>query len=102
MALLVFAGSEILALSLAAMEVTGFGITVSNVGTNSVLQSEAPEALRGRIVSLYTSTRFRFDALGGLLVGLLAAHLGAPWVMALAGGVLLVYCGWVGLRRGRG
>jgi len=44
------------------------------------------------IVSLYTSTRFGFDALGGLLVGLLAAHLGAPWVMALAGGVLLVYC----------
>lgn len=102
LALLVFAGSDILPLSLAAMALIGFGITVSNVGTNIVLQSEAPEALRGRIVSLYTSTRFGFDALGGLLVGLLAAHLGAPWVMALAGGGLLVYCGWLGLRRGHG
>lgn len=102
LALLVFAGSDMLALSLAAMAVIGFGITVSNVGTNIVLQSEAPEALRGRIVSLYTSTRFGFDALGGLLVGLLATHLGAPWVMALAGGVLLVYCGWLGLRNRRG
>jgi MFS family permease len=98
-ALLVFAWSDMLALSLAAMAAIGFGITVSNVGTNIVLQSEAPEALRGRIVSLYTSTRFGFDALGGLLVGVLASHLGAPPVMAAAGVVLLGYCLWVELRR---
>jgi predicted MFS family arabinose efflux permease len=47
LALLVFAWSDLLALSLAAMAVIGFGITVSNVGTNIVLQSNAPEALRG-------------------------------------------------------
>jgi MFS family permease len=98
LALLVFAWSNLLALSLAAMAVIGFGITVSNVGTNIVLQSTAPEALRGRVVSLYTSTRFGFDALGGLLAGLLAGYLGAPAVMAGAGALLLFYCLWVWQR----
>lgn len=98
-ALLAFAWSDLLLLSLAAMTVIGAGITVSNVGTNIVLQSNAPEALRGRVVSLYTSTRFGFDALGGLLAGLLAGYLGAPSVLAGAGALLLCYCLWAWLRR---
>ena len=98
LALLVFAWSDLLALSLAAMAVIGFGSTVSNVGTNIVLQSNAPEALRGRIVALYTSIRFGFDAIGGLLAGLLAARLGAPPVLAAAGVILLGYCIWLGQR----
>jgi MFS family permease len=101
LALLAFAWSDLLPLSLAAMAVIGAGITVSNVGTNIVLQSNAPEALRGRVVSLYTSIRFGFDALGGLLAGLLAGYLGAPPVMAAAGVALLLYCLWVGLRGGQ-
>lgn len=94
LAMLVFAASTQLWLSLVAMALLGFGITVSNVGTNIILQSNAPEALRGRVVALYTSTRFGFDAIGGLLAGLLAARLGAPWVLAGAGGLLLAYWSW--------
>ncbi|MFV3091121.1 MFS transporter [Pseudomonas sp. GW6] len=94
LAMLVFAASTQLWLSLCAMALLGFGITVSNVGTNILLQSNAPEALRGRVVALYTSTRFGFDAIGGLLAGLLAARLGAPWVLAGAGGLLLAYWSW--------
>ena len=93
-ALLVFAASTQLALSLAAMAVLGFGVTINNVGTNILLQSQAPEVLRGRVVSLYTSTRFGFDAIGGLLAGLLAARFGGPWAMQIAGALLLLYCVW--------
>lgn len=93
-ALLVFAASTQLALSLAAMAVLGFGVTINNVGTNILLQSQAPEVLRGRVVSLYTSTRFGFDAIGGLLAGLLAARFGGPWAMQIAGTLLLLYCAW--------
>ncbi|UXY50513.1 MFS transporter [Pseudomonas tohonis] len=95
LAMLVFAWSSHLPLSLAAMAVLGFGISCSNVGTNIILQSSAPEALRGRIVALYTSTRFGFDALGGLAAGLLASHLGAPPVLVLGGVLLLIYCLWL-------
>ncbi len=93
-ALLVFAASTQLALSLTAMAVLGFGVTINNVGTNILLQSQAPEVLRGRVVSLYTSTRFGFDAIGGLLAGLLAARFGGPWAMQIAGALLLLYCAW--------
>ncbi|BCD88985.1 MFS transporter [Pseudomonas solani] len=95
LAMLAFAWSTQLPLSLAAMAVLGFGISCSNVGTNIILQSSAPEALRGRVVALYTSTRFGFDALGGLCAGLLASHLGAPPVLALGGALLLGYCLWL-------
>ncbi|SDT06046.1 Predicted arabinose efflux permease, MFS family [Pseudomonas cedrina] len=93
-ALMVFAASTHLALSLAAMAVLGFGVTINNVGTNILLQSQAPEVLRGRIVSIYTSTRFGFDAIGGLIAGLLAARIGGPWAMQISGALLLVYCAW--------
>ncbi|WP_437882195.1 MFS transporter [Pseudomonas sp. LRF_L74] len=100
-AMIGFAISTHLWTSLATMAVLGFGISASNVGTNIVLQSSAPEALRGRVVSLYTSTRFGFDAIGGLLAGLLAAHLGAPVVLAVSGTILLVYCLWLSAQRRR-
>lgn len=77
--------------ALLAMMAVGFGITIANVGTNIVVQSVTPEALRGRVVSIYTATRFGFDALGGLLAGILAARFGAPLMAILAGVLLLTY-----------
>ncbi|MCY1375629.1 hypothetical protein D9M69_630580 [compost metagenome] len=59
------------------------------------MQSLAPEHLRGRVVSLYTSTRFGFDAIGGLLAGILAEHFGAAIAMSSAGVLLLAYCAWL-------
>jgi len=100
--LLLFASSRSLPLSLLAMLILGFGVTINNVGTNILLQSQAPEALRGRVVSIYTSTRFGFDALGGLLAGLLAAHIGGPWTLHIAAALLAAYCLWQVLRRQRG
>ncbi|WP_017936880.1 MFS transporter [Zestomonas thermotolerans] len=98
LAMPVFALSSNLPLSLLAMTVLGFSITVNNVGTNIILQSSAPETLRGRVVAMYTSLRFGFDAIGGLLAGLLAASLGAPPVLAASGALLLVYCAWAARR----
>lgn len=89
LALLVFGLTTWLPLALAAMAVLGFGISVSNVGINMLLQSTAPDRLRGRVVSFFTSARFGFDALGGLMAGLLATALGAGWTLALEGVLLL-------------
>jgi MFS family permease len=97
-AMLLFAVSTQLWLSLFAMTLLGFGITLCNVGTNILLQSDAPEALRGRVVALYTSARFGFDAIGGLLAGLIAAHLGAPSALLWAGTLLLAYVAWAAHR----
>jgi predicted MFS family arabinose efflux permease len=71
--MVVLGAARDLALAIGAMLLLGFGISISNVGTNMVLQTLAPDAMRGRIVSLFTSIRFGFDALGGLFAGFLAA-----------------------------
>ena len=60
----------------------------------------APEHLRGRIVSFFTSTRFGFDAIGGLLAGLLAAAIGASAALLIEGVLLAVFAVWFfGARR---
>ena len=74
-----------------AMFLLGFGISTSNISTNIILQQDAPEALRGRVVSIYTSTRFGFDALGGLCAGLLASLIAPQNVMLLSALILLSY-----------
>lgn len=92
--LLLLGFSHGLYITLAAMVLLGAGVTINNVGTNIILQSDAPDDLRGRVVSLYTATRFGFDAIGGLLAGLLASQYGGPRAMAIAGITLLCYCIW--------
>jgi MFS family permease len=74
-----------------AMFLLGFGISTSNISTNIILQQDAPESLRGRVVSIYTSTRFGFDALGGLCAGLLASLIAPQNVMLIFALILLAY-----------
>ena len=99
--LLLFSLATWLPLALCAMVGLGFGISVCNVGINMLLQTAAPEALRGRIVSFFTSARFGFDALGGLLAGFVAAGFGAGQTLFVEGCVLLVFVSFLITRRQR-
>ncbi|CAN7641136.1 MULTISPECIES: MFS transporter [Pseudomonas] len=80
-----------LPLALFALVLLGFGITMSNVSTNMQLQSGAPSSMRGRVIAFYIAMRFGFEAVGGMLAGLVAARYGAPATLGIAGGILLVY-----------
>lgn len=99
--LLIFAATDWLPLALIGMVGVGFGISVCNVGINMILQSTAPEHFRGRIVSFFTSARFGFDALGGLLAGLIAAGFGAGHTLLVEGTVLLIFVVFLFSRRQR-
>ncbi|ENO89454.1 putative integral membrane efflux protein [Thauera linaloolentis 47Lol = DSM 12138] len=101
LALLVFSYSRFLPVSLLAMAMVGLGISIGNVATNMLLQTLAPDHLRGRVVSFFSSTRFGFDAIGGLLAGLLAARVGAQRAMLIEGLVLAVFAVWALRTRGR-
>jgi MFS family permease len=100
-AIIVFALSSALPLAMVAMVGVGFGISGCNVGINMLLQTMAPEHLRGRVVSFFTSARFGFDALGGLLAGFVATALGAGHTLLLEGGVLLLFIVFLLSRRSR-
>lgn len=89
-----------LPVALLALALLGFGITLSNVSTNMQLQSGAPSHLRGRVIAFYIAMRFGFEALGGMIAGLVAARWGAPATLGIAGGVLLLgLLGQYGFRR---
>lgn len=100
-ALFAFGAAGHLPVALAAMAGLGFGISVSNVGINMLLQNMAPDPLRGRIVSMFTASRFGFDAVGGLLAGFLASAFGAGITLMLEGAVLLTFVAFLLSRRRR-
>lgn len=79
-----------LPLAMLAMVALGFGISVNNVFSNTLMQSIAPENMRGRIISMFTSIRFGFDALGGLIAGFLAAAIGLQATLIVEGIVLFI------------
>ena len=101
LSIIVFALASTLPLAMGAMIGVGFGISVCNVGINMLLQGMAPDQLRGRVVSFFTSARFGFDALGGLFAGLLATAIGAGPSLLAEGVVLLVFVAFLLSRRRR-
>lgn len=97
--LLALCGS--LTLAMVAMTCLGAGTTMSNVGVNMTLQSNAPERLRGRVISFFTSARFGFDAIGGLLAGFIATALGANNTLLIEGFILLLFVVFLLKRQSR-
>ena len=85
--LLSLAFSTTLWISLPALVAIGFGMITSLAGTNTLLQSLAPDALRGRVMSLYSTVALGFATFGSLLAGAGATYLGAPLTVA-AGGLI--------------
>ena len=99
--IVVFSLSSAVMLAMAAMAGVGAGISACNNAVNMTLQSIAPEHLRGRVVSFFTSARFGFDAIGGLLAGLLATAFGARYTLLLEGALLLLFVVFLLTRRQR-
>lgn len=96
--LLGFVGAALIGnfwLALPMVWMIGAGIGASNVAGNTRLQYAAPDNLRGRVISIFASSRFGFDALGGLLAGSLAAHFGVLAVVFGQGLVLAGACLWL-------
>jgi MFS family permease len=67
--------------------VCGFGFTVWTSNSNSSLQLQAPDHLRGRVVGLYFYAFNGSGPLGGILVGWLCARGGTELALALGGAV---------------
>jgi MFS family permease len=96
-----FALCATLPLAIAAMVGVGWGISACNNGINILLQSIAPEQLRGCVVSFFTSARFGFDAIGGLLAGFVASAMGVKPTLLIEGGILLLFLAFFLARRVR-
>ncbi len=88
-ALVGFALSHTLWLSLAILVLVGFGMMVLITAGNTLLQTVVDDEMRGRVMSLYTMAFFGMGPWGNLLAGALASAVGAPFTIAVAGTLCL-------------
>jgi MFS family permease len=89
-ALIAFAVSRWLALSLVALAVLGAAQVAYYATTNTLIQVLVPARLRGRVVSLYILTSLGVIPIGSLLAGLVAQRFGATVALAGGGALTLV------------
>ena len=77
-------------LSAAFLIPAGFSMMVQMAASNTLIQSMVPDALRGRVMAVYSMMFMGMAPIGALLAGVLANHLGAPLTVALGGAVCIL------------
>ncbi len=85
-----FSFSRIPWLSLSILYVTGFGMIVQFVATNTILQTVVDEDKKGRVLSFYSMSFMGFTPLGSLLLGSIAKWIGVPLTFSFAALLLMV------------
>jgi MFS family permease len=96
--LLFFANVALLPLSLLLLMGIGWGFMVFINSCNALVQSLVPDALRGRVMSIYTLTFFGFMPLGSLLAGAAAERIGEPEAVMTGAMIVLLFAGLVWWR----
>jgi MFS family permease len=74
----------------ALLVLAGFFMTVSNTSANTFVQANAPELLRGRIVSLYMLAMRGGLSIGSLLTGVTVQGLGVRYALFINGVLAVV------------
>ncbi len=72
-------------LALLPFAAAGLGMVTFNATANTIIQSNVPDALRGRVMSLYTIVQLGLMPVGSLLVGAIAERAGALEALAVGG-----------------
>lgn len=75
--LFIFSRTDVLVVALASLFVAGFSLTRAIVSTNTMIQVQVPDGLRGRVMSLFTVTFLGLSPIGSLAAGALAESVGA-------------------------
>lgn len=86
-----FAWSRSLILSSVIAAVAGATIIASNIMLNTMVQTESPENLRGRIMSMYGLAFRGGMPLGNLMCGAIAQRFNGPLAVSVQGGIMALY-----------
>ena len=88
--LFLFAWLRWLPLSLLAMVGVGWGFMMISNNSNAIIQSQVPDELRGRVMSVYTLVFFGSMPIGSLLAGTLAQQISEPLTVMLGASLLML------------
>ncbi|MBI4386797.1 MAG: MFS transporter [Elusimicrobia bacterium] len=96
--LVLFSVSKHFPTSLCIMTLTGWGMMALFTGCNTQLQTLTSDAMRGRVMGLFSMTFMGVTPLGNLAAGFAADRIGAPLTLAV-GGLLCLVSGAVFLKQ---
>ena len=82
------------ALAFPVLMLAGLSLALNAILTNTMLQTEAPDDLRGQVVGFYSFIVVGMAPLGSLQAGWLAEHLGAGNAVLIGGSVCLLGSAW--------
>jgi MFS family permease len=83
--LVAFSTARQLWLAVALLVPVGYAMMTQMAATNTLIQSMVPDALRGRVMAMYSMMFMGMAPVGALLAGALAERLGAATTVALGG-----------------
>src|SRR5229473_2892229 len=86
--LILFSASRSLVLSMVLLALAGCAMIVNNSITNTLLQTAAPDHLRGRIMGFYSFVFVGMAPFGAFIFGLVAEHVGVPHTLAAGGAIV--------------
>ena len=95
--LILFSASRVLALSMVLLGLAGCAMIVNNSLTNTLIQTTAPDHLRGRVMGFYSFVFVGMAPFGAFLFGLVAQHVGVPATLAAGGAIValaVMIAGW--------
>ena len=98
LALLLFALSQSIGLSLGLLFLVGIGWVMQTSLTNTLLQLTAPDDVRGRVMSVYSMLFQGMFRVGSMSSGLIAASVSPPFAVALGASLALTYGAVVAAR----
>jgi len=96
--LAVFALSHTFWLSVLLLLPVGYTMMLQMACSNTLIQVMVPDALRGRVMAVYSMMFMGMAPIGALLGGVSADHLGAPRTVAIGGLACLLGAGWFALH----
>ena len=96
--LMLFAFSKSFWLSVLLLLPVGYFVMLQMASSNTLIQVMVPDALRGRVMAVYSMMFMGMAPLGALLGGALSDSVGAPLAVALGGLVAVLGAWWFSLE----
>jgi MFS family permease len=96
--LLLFSTSRTFWLSAALLVPVGASMMVQMAASNTLIQAMVPDALRGRVMAVYSMMFMGMAPFGALFAGWMADRIGAPAAVAAGGVVCIVSAGVFWMR----
>lgn len=98
--MLLFAAVRWLPLALLMLVAIGLAVISQGNNANALIQLSVPDALRGRVISIFMLVFNGGLPIGSLLAGVIAQAIGAPATLSLVAGLLLVFAVYTWFTQG--